>query len=342
MTFLEPSVLLLGAAIVLLIVLAWWEYARRRRRLAGFLGGERATRRLSRRNLYRPQLERLALLGFAALALAAAAAGPHWRERANPPPTPSVVLAIDVSASMQATDVVPTRLASAVDLATQLINGLPEARIGLILFAGDSYPVAPPTHDHAALLYFLSGVVPTIASEHDPGSLPSVGIRDASALWRASEDENEVRTIVLIGDGEAGESEGDVLVSVREVVSRGIRVATLGLGSSRGSEMVMPPAPYQMGGPVLDASGAPAVSRLDPASLQRIADAGLGLFVPGDDDGAAEALGAWLSPSRAAPWWQRYDVVYLLSLAALAALLVESLLDVRLPGWHQAEKRGAT
>ncbi len=340
MTFLEPSALLLGAATALLVVVAWWEHARRRRRLAIFLGGERATRRLSRLDLYRPRVERLLLLGLATLAVAAAAAEPRWKPDDRPTPVSSVVLAIDVSASMQAMDIVPTRLASAVDLAGRLVDGLPDARIGLLLYAGDSYPLASPTRDHAAIRYFLSGVTPTMASAHDPGSLPSVGIRDASALWRTPVAPGEERTIVLIGDGEAGEPDDAVLQAVREAGQRGIRVSAIGVGSAQGSGMVMPAAPYQIGGPVVDANGTPAVSRLDAAALQRLVEAGRGRYAPGDDERAVGALRELLGPNRVdAPWWVRYDLTYLLALAALAALLVESLLDVRMPGWHAASSR---
>jgi Ca-activated chloride channel family protein len=340
MTFLEPSALLAGAATALLVVLAWWEHARRRRRLAVFLGGVRATRRLSRHDLYRPRVERLLLLGLATMAVAAAAAEPRWGQDDRPAPVSSVVLAIDVSASMQATDVVPTRLASAVEIAGRLVDGLPDARIGLLLYAGDSYPLASPTRDHAAIRYFLSGVTPTMASAHDPGSLPSVGIRAASALWRTPVAPGEERTIVLIGDGEAGEPAGEVLEAVRAAAERGIRVSAIGVGSVQGSGIVMPAAPYQIGGPVVDATGTPAISRLDAPALEGLVEVGRGRYAAGDDERAVAALREWLGANRVdAPWWVRYDVPYLLALAALAALLVESLLDVRMPGWHAARSR---
>ena len=333
MTFSNPAFLPLGLALALLVVLASWRHASRRRRLAGFLGGERAARRLARSDLHRLRLERMLLLGLATLAVAAAAAEPRLEEVDLPPPVRSVVVAIDVSASMQASDVSPTRLERAVEISGELLGALQGDRIGLLLFAGSAYPIAPPTRDHAVLRSFLTGVTPTMASAHDPGTLLSLGIREAAAAWTTEAEPGEERIIVLISDGETGEDEAAVEVEARAAAARGIRIHAVGVGTAEGSGMEMPRAPYQLGGPVLDASGTAATSRLNEAVLMRIVDVGQGRYARAGSDAAVAGLRRSLETRVAVgPWWARQDLAYLLILFALGGLLLESLLDVRLPG----------
>jgi Ca-activated chloride channel family protein len=188
MTFLHPDLLRIGLVLTLLAMVGLWAHAGRRRRLAEFLGGRRAVDRLSPSNLLRLRVERMLLLGLGGIAAALAAAEARMTaslvdtEPPGPPPK-DVVIAIDVSASMQAVDVPPTRLGRAVDVARELMDELgDEHRVGLLLYAGAGYPLAPPTHDHEALRFLLSGVVPTIASAQDPGSLISVGLKEGVAL----------------------------------------------------------------------------------------------------------------------------------------------------------------
>jgi len=340
MTLENPIFLSLGVAVAALVALALWRHAGRRRQLAIFLGGSRAVARLSRSNLYRLRLERVLLLVLAALTVAAAAAEPRWREPDRATPVRSTVLAIDVSASMQAADVSPTRLARAVEVAAELIEALGTDQVGLLLFAGDDYALAAPTREHAALRYFLSGVTPTMASAHDPGTLLSVGIRGAAGLWPTEAEPGEERTIIILGDGEAGEGEGAVLTEVRAAADRGIRIHAVGIGTTEGSGMVMPTAPYQLGGPVLDERGGPAVSTLNEALLERVAGVGGGRYVHVGDGGALVDFEDSLR-LRAAdePWWRRYDPAVLFILLALGGLLAESFLDIRLPGWRAAPVR---
>ena len=235
-TLLDPWFLQVGVGLTALVLLGLRSHAGRRRRLADFLGGQRTVDRLSRSDLYRLRIERALLLGIGGLALATAAAEPRWLGSPElRPPVKRVILAIDVSASMQAADVAPTRLALAVEVAGELLDALEDHRVGLLLFAGTGYPLAPPTHDHKALRFLLEGVTPTIASAYDPGSLLSVGIEEGVALLErqalvtvetggpavgagqpAQEPVGE-RLIVLIADGETGENE--------EGVSRAVETA---------------------------------------------------------------------------------------------------------------------
>jgi Ca-activated chloride channel homolog len=349
MTLGNPFYLRVGAALLLIVVLGMWRHAHRRRALAESLGGRSAAGRLSAANLYRWRVERGILVGVAAMALAAAAAGPAWNVAPpEPPPEPAirnVIVAIDVSASMQASDVEPNRLAGATAAAADIISALENDRVGLLLFAGTPYPLAPPTSDHEAVRYLLGGVTPTIASAHDPGSLPSVAIGEAMAMlerWAAERDE---RAIVLISDGEAGEPASASEEAARAAAEAGVQVHTIGVGTAAGAGMVMPEAPYQLGGRIVGENGGPAVSRLREENLTRAATAGGGSYAALDDASAmnrlleaiaAPSVLAAPTPEPDAPVWLRLDPVVWLTSASLLLLFVESLLDVRLPGGARA------
>ena len=357
-TFLDPWFLQVGVGLTALVLLGLWSHAGRRRQLADFIGGRRAVHRLSRSDLYRLRVERALLLGIGGLALAAAAAEPHWSGSPELPAVKRVILGIDVSASMQAADVTPTRLARAVEVAGELLEALEDHRVGLMLFAGTGYSIAPPTHDHQALRFLLEGVTPTIASAYDPGSLLSAGIEEGVSLLErqmplavetsgpavgtdtvAQEREGE-RLIVLLTDGEARENDEDVSRAVELALEAGIGIHTIGVGTEQGGGMIIPPSAYQFGGPVLDVTGAPSTSRLQEPPLRDLAAAGGGRYANARSGAQLRALAGELQASGSipeqnsddeTPGWARYDLPFLLGLGALVLVLIESLLDMTLP-----------
>ncbi len=345
MTFVDPSLLWLGGALTALILLGIGSHGRRRRKLAEFLGGRRALARVSRSDLSGFRVGRALLLGLSGLCLAVAAAEPTWIEPAapEPPPVDRLVLALDVSASMQATDVQPTRLARAVEVARELLAEVEGQEVGLIVFAGTSYPLAPPTLDHEALAFMLDGVTPTMSSAYDPGTLVSLAIQDAVALLESSRD-STVRQgrsrIVVIGDGDDGESEAALMAVLDSVRGGGVEVHVIGVGTDRGAGMSLPAGTYQLGGPVTTASGARATSRMREALLRDMASRAGGRYAHADAEADLRALQAELRAPLAPivgpegdfrPAWTRYDLPFVLGLAALVLVFMESLLDATWP-----------
>lgn len=340
MTAAEPLWIVLGAGVAVLVLVGLWSRARRRRRLAEFFGGPRAARRLTGTDLQKLPVGRMLLLGLAAVGLGAAASGPVSSSPEAPPPSPTarVVLALDVSASMQGTDVAPTRLGRGVEIARELLAGLEGQRVGLLLFAGKPYPLAPPTPDHAVLEYLLGGVAPDVVSMEDPGTLLSEGIRAAGALF-GDVGPDEPRAVVLVSDGEAGEEDvAAVTAAAGELAEREVDLHAVGVGTAAGSELVLPVG-YQRGGRLTDASGEPVVSTLREDLLRRIAGAGGGRYVDGADAGGVSALRRALAappaprePAEPSSFLPGVDPVVWLAGAALLLLVAESLLDVRLPG----------
>lgn len=345
MTFIDPASLQIGLALTALILMGLWSHRGRRRRLAEFLGGPRAVERVSRSNLYRLRLERVLLLGGAGLAIAMASAEPRWIIAPDQePPTKNVIIALDVSASMQATDVSPTRLARGVEVASDLVAALEAHRVGLLLFAGTGYPLAPPTYDHDAIRFLLGGVTPTIASQYDPGTLMSVGIDESIALLKrptlVQMETPGPEIIVVIGDGDTGADDEGVTAALERAEEAGVQIHTIGVGTEEGSGMIMPAGTYQVGGPVVDVTGERAIARFGESLLQEVAEEGNGIYVNVDQNRDLRDLQAELvdpsaeftdNPEEAPPPWTRYDLAYLLGLAALLFVISESLLDFRLP-----------
>ena len=148
------------------------------------------------------------------------------------------------------------------------------------------------------------------------------------------------RLIVLLTDGEAGESDEDVSRAVEAAVEAGIGIHTIGVGTEQGAGMIIPTSAYQFGGPVLDATGAPSTSRLREPPLRALATTGGGRYANAGSGAQLRALTGDLqtsesiserNPDEETPGWARYDLPFLLGLGALVLILLESLLDVTLP-----------
>ena len=138
-----------------------------------------------------------------------------------------VFILLDVSYSMNAEDIKPSRLEKAKYQISNLINKLRGDRIGLIIFAGQAYVQIPLTTDYSAANLFLSAV--------DVNSVPSQGTAIASAINLAVNSFDSLSTdkvIVAITDGE--DHEGDVMEAVENATSKKIKIYAIGLGSRGG------------------------------------------------------------------------------------------------------------
>ncbi len=186
-----------------------------------------------------------------------------------------VIIAMDVSRSMLATDVAPTRLQRAKLLAEDLVGELGSDRLGLVAFAGSAFLQAPLTLDHGAVL--------AAVDELDTDLIPKGGSNIAAAI-RACEEafgkaEGFSRAIVIISDGE--ELDADGLEAARQAGAAGIRIFTVGVGSEEGSEIPLGPGEF-----VRDQSGKVVQSRLDAVRLREIAEVAGGFYVPLDESAA--------------------------------------------------------
>jgi Ca-activated chloride channel family protein len=185
-----------------------------------------------------------------------------------------VFILLDVSNSMMAEDIKPSRLEKAKYQISNLINKLRGDRIGLIIFAGQAYIQIPLTTDYAAANLFLSAV--------DVNSVPSQGTAIASAINLATASFDSLSTqkvIIAITDGE--DHEGDVMEAVENATSRGIKLYTIGLGSQGGAPIPVYNNNSQLVGFKKDGEGNTVLTKLDEETLKSIANEGNGNYYRG-------------------------------------------------------------
>ena len=249
-----------------LAALEWWAAARRRRALDRF--GERGridrlTSVASRRRIGR------AVLRLAAVALLATAlARPQFGDRVETVRRAGqdVVVALDLSASMEAGDVAPSRLAAARLAVGRLIERFDGDRIGLVAFAGEAFVQSPLTLDYAAATLFLNAMEPDLVPV--PGT--DLGRAIEVALDGFGDPGERSRQIVVITDGE--DHEGALDAAVERAVDEGVRIHAVGMGSTAGVPI---PGFDENGAPngfLRDAEGSVVTTRLDDVTLQRVAD----------------------------------------------------------------------
>jgi Ca-activated chloride channel family protein len=195
-----------------------------------------------------------------------------------------VVFLVDISRSMYATDIPPSRLEIAKrkikDLVAKLSLSGQAARFGITVFAGNGYTVCPITTDRGVLAQFVETISPDLVSSL--GSNLKAGIE--AALSRFDDAAKSHSRVVVISDGE--DDFFDARSAVSEIHSKGVRFDVLGLGTSQGSTIQLP-----NGAMLLDQSSRPVVSMLKEAPLQEIARAGGGVYVKASlDDSDISAL----------------------------------------------------
>lgn len=137
-----------------------------------------------------------------------------------------IVMAVDVSTSMLARDLKPDRLEAAKDVATKFIAGRPYDRIGLVVFAGESFTQCPLTTDHAVVTNLLretkTGVI-------EDGTAIGNGL--ATSVNRLKESDAVSRVVILLTDGENNRGEVPPLTAAEIAKTFGIRVYTIGVGT---------------------------------------------------------------------------------------------------------------
>ncbi|HEY4154947.1 MAG TPA: VWA domain-containing protein [Puia sp.] len=180
-----------------------------------------------------------------------------------------VMIVLDVSKSMLARDIKPSRLDKAKQLLYRLVDKLQNDRLGLILFAGRAYMQMPLTPDHGAAKMYIS--------EAGPDAVPTQGTVISDALNMANNsfnrNEHKYKAVLLISDGEDHDPEG--LKTAKQLAENGVMINTVGIGSPDGS-IIVDPATNE---PKKDAKGNIVISKLNEQELQGIADATNGIYI---------------------------------------------------------------
>lgn len=267
---------------------------------------------------------RRGLLLLAVIAMVLALARPRWdfhwsevKHRGS-----DLIVVLDLSRSMMATDVKPNRLEKAKRAIRDLLSAVQGDRIGLVLFSGVAFIQCPLTYDKGSFDLFLDQVSVDL--------LPVQGTEIAQALELAekafeqgSETGSRAKTVILISDGEDhGEN---AYGKAKTLAEKGVRIFSLGMGSE-GS-----PIPSDNGAFLRDDKGQLVLSRPDLAGLAKIAENGGGRLIGASenlDDFYRQELrhGEELQSSREKVWKERHMA---LSLLAFSLLVAESLITVR-------------
>ena len=265
-------------SIVAAIAMMWLVRSSYRRRIARIsrLGTRQLVARLVPESAMRWPRGRSVRLGLAALLAAIALAGPRWGEEATVLRGEGIdiVLALDASLSMLATDERPTRLERLKQEVRRLRAASKGDRFALLAFAGRSYILSPLTVDDGALDLFLDNLDPSIVGQ--AGSAISRAISQGTDLLQASRSAGD-RALVVMSDGEAFEEQQEIITAAERAGKAGIAVVTVGFGSTEGSTI-----PIQDGNRMdvkRDENNQIVVTRYHPETLRAAADAAQGTFI---------------------------------------------------------------
>lgn len=185
-----------------------------------------------------------------------------------------VMIALDISNSMNSTDIQPSRLMRAKQAVIRILDKMESDRIGLVVFAGDAYLQLPLTTDYGAAKLFISNIQTSDLSRQ--GTAIGAAIDLCAQNFDLQHENVHNKAIIVISDGE--NHEDDAVAAAQNAARKGIVVSTVGMGSPQGA-----PIPEYKNGQVVaykkDAEGNVVITRINRAMLEEIAQAGKGFYV---------------------------------------------------------------
>ena len=188
-----------------------------------------------------------------------------------------VLIALDISNSMLAQDVIPSRLEKSNLLIEDLVDHFTNDKVGLVVFAGDAFVQLPITNDYVSAKMFLQNINPSLITTQGTDLARAISLSQSCFTQR----EHIGRAIIVITDGE--DHEGGALEAAREAYKKGINVFILGVGTSKGA-----PIPDGNGGYLKDNSGQTVLSALNEQMCQQVAKAGNGVYIHVDNTSDAQ------------------------------------------------------
>lgn len=191
-----------------------------------------------------------------------------------------VIIAMDISNSMLAQDVTPSRLDRAKMLVSKMVDGFDQDKVGLVVFAGTAFTQLPITSDYISAKMFLNSI--------NPGMIQEQGTAIGEAIDLASHSftpqKGVGKAIIVITDGE--NHEPGAVEAAKAAAKEGYEVNVLGIGSTQGS-----PIPIGGGKYLTDNTGKTVITHLDEDMCKELAEAGKGIYAHVDNsDGAQQAL----------------------------------------------------
>jgi Ca-activated chloride channel homolog len=260
----------IGLAIIPALIALYWFILQWKKKTIKKIGDERLVKELIKN--YSPQRFALKFIlivmafttGVLALANLRTAKGSEKVNRNGI----DVMIALDVSKSMLAQDIKPSRLERAKQVINKLIDKLSNDRIGIVVFAGRAYLQMPLTGDHGAAKMYLASATPDV--------VPTQGtvIADALKMCAASfsTKEKKYKSVVLISDGE--DHDEAAIKIAGQMADEGVMINTIGIGSPGGAPII----DAVTNEPKKDNDGNIVISKLNEGELKSIAEKGNGLY----------------------------------------------------------------
>ena len=273
MSFRSPAVLLLAVVLVpAALALVAYAARERARALRLFLGARADGGALGLGGLARQRAVRGGLLAGALAAAAVALAGPRVGTalRESQQESLDLLIALDVSDSMRAEDVAPSRLERAKLEIERVVEARRGDRVGLVVFAGEAFLQCPLTTDRGALRLFLDAASPEQVAVQGTDFARALAVAD-QAFNAAGDVQERPRALLVVSDGE--DHEGGLDAEADALRDEGVTILAMGVGTDQGA-----PIPEVFRGRVVgdrtDRGGAPIVTRFEPGALRDLAGRG--------------------------------------------------------------------
>ena len=277
--FEDPIYLYLLVLIPILALIRFVSYRNQRKRLRQFGDPELLKQLMPDVSRFRPSVKFWVLLGALSLLIVMLARPQLGTKISNEKRVGiETIIAMDISNSMLAEDVIPSRLDRSKMMVENLVDHFTNDKIGLIVFAGDAFVQLPITSDYVSAKMFLSSISPSM--------MASQGTDIARAIEMAThsftQEEGIGKAIIVITDGE--DHEGGALEAAKAAKDEGMRVYVLGVGSVNGA-----PIPVSGTGDYMkDNTGNTVMSALNEDMCKQVAQAGGGAYIHVENNSAAQ------------------------------------------------------
>lgn len=276
--FEDPIYLYALAVIPLLALLRWLMVRQQKKRLRRFGDPELVRQLIPDVSRFRPLVKFCLLLGALAL-LIVMLARPQMGTKISHEKRTGIetIICMDISNSMLAEDVAPSRLDRSKMLVENLVDKFTNDKIGLIVFAGDAFVQLPITSDYVSAKMFLSSITPAM--------IATQGTDIAAAISMAShsftQQQGVGKAIIVITDGE--DHEGGAVEAAKDAKDKGMNTYVLGVGSPNGA-----PIPTGNGDYLKDNTGQTVMTGLNEEMCRQLADAGGGAYIHVENNSSAQ------------------------------------------------------
>ncbi len=318
MTFQSPGYLFL--LLLLVPIIAWYIIEIRKSDASMLVSSSKTFRRGPRSAriymLHVPFVLRVAAITLLSIGLARPQMSNRWHKESTE--GIDIMMALDISGTMQAEDLRPNRLEAAKEKATEFIINRPNDNIGLVVFAGESFCQCPLTTDHAVLINLFRSVKFGMI---DDGT--AIGLGLANAVNRMKDSPTKSKVIILLTDGSNNRGDIDPLTAAQIAKTYGIRVYAIGVGSKEPARI-----PYQT---PIGIQYTTIVNEFDETTLRQIAEATGGEYFRATNNNSLQQIYQQIdqlekTKIRVREYSKRSEMFMPFVLSALLCLLLEILI----------------